>query len=1199
MAASSVGPHLRSTKRTECPSPGGSDHTPALRPRRQRRKPVRLASDSDDERGTVATTAAAEQPPLPASLPPLSPSPSARSLSRSGGPVAEDDAAAKLGAVAAESKVALARPAATAATAAPGPGSPTACPAVAGRRALRVRVPSEKAAQSAAVSSSSHAMSPRGLSLMAGPLRGPSGKLLSEEELRHAINVGVTDDLDKIVVDDSVARSKVILSVRKGAMPGMCIKLPALELPAVAAVATPPPPNLSAPVATSAATPAVTPVTTTRAGDVEEDGRRRTIRRSARRACASENAGDAAVGISAVAVEKAPGVAEEEGAATKADGTLTAIGRAILDQVEFFGQLPPSELSDTDVMELSPDERLKRRRRKRDIVRRDLYRVAVGATAIAVTASGREYLGPRPGDRHRMSGTGIRGPPMPVRPPWATAAAASASAAPAPARARAPVPAAPAHRPTAGRAVEGIGRPHVGMSKAERKRARLDREMLYKRAKRARLREEMAAANGLRGGVRVGGRGLPGKGGRLRTRGVGDVPRLALHLRGNRPAAALLEQLLALDDGPEPMLASLAPPAAERNGHGGGAADYPSDGSDLRALHRQVTTDAQLVTIEMVANEWRRHCRCLRAHYPRGSPAHAAAERLFSRGERTVGAFRSSHSAELRAAAAAAAAYARCRRARDAGDDSGGGAALSRAPGRLPARATAAAGAMTVFANDRDAKGHSVIGKRSSSKVISMIMGLPPGNAADGFPDCWGRRGVSAAAAGTGFMGKAADRPHRALEAVPLAVSTPANGQSPRAATSDNGNAAVVRAGISTPRATGTAGDVAVGGTAAAGRAAGATGVEGGVPLCEPSDVGDIRPVARTHTATDAAVVGGDGDGVLLPEPLARLFRPPPPAPADAVGHAAVVAARRTGPPRILWAPEPRPAAAPPMRLGHPPNVPPPPPPPPPLPADPFTVATGTLTCARTDAYDWCAEKTGSVTQWRPYLAGAPTGAVRRRGSVGGAAADAAPLPTSAAAAAATGSGSLGGEPSAAMEEESSAAGAAGSAGAAAVAAPLPSGGVPLALSDDERRYQRMRSAPKRFITLRSGIHGIGLFTLDDIAKDEFVMEYTGELIRSPLGDVRERAYEAEGLGTYLFKLSETEIVDATRRSNRARFLNHSCDPLLQSETAHLGGRPLVILRVKHPVPAFTELTLDYQLPLEDKKITCSCGSRKCRGFLN
>lgn len=226
---------------------------------------------------------------------------------------------------------------------------------------------------------------------MALPLRGPSGKLLSEEEIKHAINVGVTDDLAKIVVDDSVARSKVILSVRKGAMPGMCITLPELELPAAAAASTPPPSDLGAAEAASAATPA----TGARAGDGEEDGQRRAIRRSARRACASEHAADTAAAAAAAAAEKPPEAAEKEGAATKADGTLTAIGRAILDQVEFFGQLPPSELSDTDVLQLSPDERVKRRRRKRDIMRRDLYRVAVGATAIAVTASGREYLGDR------------------------------------------------------------------------------------------------------------------------------------------------------------------------------------------------------------------------------------------------------------------------------------------------------------------------------------------------------------------------------------------------------------------------------------------------------------------------------------------------------------------------------------------------------------------------------------------------------------------------------------------------------------------------------------------------------------------------------------------------------------------------------------------------------------------------------------
>lgn len=148
------------------------------------------------------------------------------------------------------------------------------------------------------------------------------------------------------------------------------------------------------------------------------------------------------------------------------------------------------------------------------------------------------------------------------------------------------------------------------MTKAERRRAQLDREMLYKREKRARLRAETAASSG----VRMDGRGLHKKG-RRRSHSDRDVPRLALHLRGNRPAAALLEQLLALDDGPESMLAVVAPPAKDDNGGGEDA----NDGSDLRALHQRVTTDTQLVTVEEVANEWHGHCRCLRAHYPRGS----------------------------------------------------------------------------------------------------------------------------------------------------------------------------------------------------------------------------------------------------------------------------------------------------------------------------------------------------------------------------------------------------------------------------------------------------------------------------------------------------------------------------------------------------------------------------------------------------
>jgi SET domain-containing protein len=40
------------------------------------------------------------------------------------------------------------------------------------------------------------------------------------------------------------------------------------------------------------------------------------------------------------------------------------------------------------------------------------------------------------------------------------------------------------------------------------------------------------------------------------------------------------------------------------------------------------------------------------------------------------------------------------------------------------------------------------------------------------------------------------------------------------------------------------------------------------------------------------------------------------------------------------------------------------------------------------------------------------------------------------------------------------------------------------------------------------------------------------------------RRYEKLGMGSsYLFRLDDTLVVDATRRGCYARFINHSCDP--------------------------------------------------------
>lgn len=136
-------------------------------------------------------------------------------------------------------------------------------------------------------------------------------------------------------------------------------------------------------------------------------------------------------------------------------------------------------------------------------------------------------------------------------------------------------------------------------------------------------------------------------------------------------------------------------------------------------------------------------------------------------------------------------------------------------------------------------------------------------------------------------------------------------------------------------------------------------------------------------------------------------------------------------------------------------------------------------------------------------------------------------------------------------------------------------------------------------VTGTSRIHGIGLFTQTGYQKGDFVIEYAGDLIRTPLGDIREKRYEAEGLGTYLFKIDEHKIVDATVKSNRARFTNHSCDPNMAAKIVNVRGRDLVVLIATRNIPTFAELTFNYQLPYEDKKLECLCNSWNCVGVMN
>lgn len=120
------------------------------------------------------------------------------------------------------------------------------------------------------------------------------------------------------------------------------------------------------------------------------------------------------------------------------------------------------------------------------------------------------------------------------------------------------------------------------------------------------------------------------------------------------------------------------------------------------------------------------------------------------------------------------------------------------------------------------------------------------------------------------------------------------------------------------------------------------------------------------------------------------------------------------------------------------------------------------------------------------------------------------------------------------------------------------------------------------------------------LQKGDMVIEYVGEVIRQFIADYREEQYEKLGMGSsYLFRLDENLVVDATRCGCFARFINHSCEPNCYAQIITVEGRKKIVFYSKTDIARGEEVTYDYKFPIEDAKLPCSCGAKTCRGFLN
>ncbi|KAK9449432.1 uncharacterized protein V1518DRAFT_433011 [Limtongia smithiae] len=157
--------------------------------------------------------------------------------------------------------------------------------------------------------------------------------------------------------------------------------------------------------------------------------------------------------------------------------------------------------------------------------------------------------------------------------------------------------------------------------------------------------------------------------------------------------------------------------------------------------------------------------------------------------------------------------------------------------------------------------------------------------------------------------------------------------------------------------------------------------------------------------------------------------------------------------------------------------------------------------------------------------------------------------------------------------------------------------------SADVLRFNQLKKRKKPVRFARSAIHNWGLYAMENIAANDMIIEYVGEVVRQPVADMRERRYLKNGIGSsYLFRIDESTVVDATKRGGIARFINHCCTPSCTAKIIKVEGQKRIVIYALRDIVANEELTYDYKFEREinsDERIPCLCGSSGCKGFLN
>ena len=144
-------------------------------------------------------------------------------------------------------------------------------------------------------------------------------------------------------------------------------------------------------------------------------------------------------------------------------------------------------------------------------------------------------------------------------------------------------------------------------------------------------------------------------------------------------------------------------------------------------------------------------------------------------------------------------------------------------------------------------------------------------------------------------------------------------------------------------------------------------------------------------------------------------------------------------------------------------------------------------------------------------------------------------------------------------------------------------------------------STGRRIQVRRSGVHGRGVFALQDIAEGEVIVEYAGKVISYEESQRRHPHDPANPNHTFFFQIDGNRVIDGGDGGNSARWINHSCDPNCFAEEVE----DRIFISALCNISAGEELGYDYGLIIEERytaklkaDYACHCGAADCRGTM-